>query len=332
MRGFWKLLGIGLLAGCRSNEVVHLLNASFDPTRTLYEAINEDFARTWLDSTGQHVEIAQSHGGSGKQARAVLDGLQADLVSLALPDDIDQISRRGNLIDPLWSTRAPDGSVPFHSAIVFVVRRGNPFGIGDWADLARPGLQVVTPNPKTSGGARWNWLAAWGASRLEGLDSLATARRCQAIWKNVPVQDASSRAATTTFALRGIGDVLVTWENEALLVARELPEDGFEIVRPAISIRADPPVAVVDSICARRNTCEAARAWLAHLWRPSSQEAAAREGFRPSDTTVLRSHSRDMPDMRLFAAESVFGSWETIQREQFGDSGIFVNLVLGGRP
>lgn len=305
------------------------MNASFDPTRELYEGINTRFAAQWKTQTGQDVTLLQSHGGSGKQARAVIDGLEADVVSLALAYDIDQIGRKGKLLDTSWADRAPGKSVPFSSTIIFLVREGNPLGIRDWADLARPGVQVVTPNPLTSGGARWNWLAAWGSARLEGLDSAAAAKRCQAIWANVPVQDAGARAATTTFALRGIGDVLITWENEAILARREIDDQHFEVVYPAISIRAEPPVAVVDSVCARRGTCEVARAWLSFLWTPEAQAIAAVNHFRPTDSASFAQHGSAFPALRQFTVDSMFGGWKRVQKEHFGDGGIFPALTQG---
>lgn len=305
------------------------MNASFDPTRELYEGINARFASQWKVRTGQDVTILQSHGGSGKQARAVIDGLEADVVSLALAYDIDQIGRKGKLLDTSWADRAPGKSVPFSSTIIFLVREGNPLGIRDWADLARPGVQVVTPNPLTSGGARWNWLAAWGAARLEGLDSAATAKRCQAIWANVPVQDAGARAATTTFALRGIGDVLITWENEAILARREIDDQHFEVVYPSISIRAEPPVAVVDSVCARRGTCEVARSWLSFLWTPEAQAIAAANHFRPTDSASFARHRASFPTLRQFTVDSMFGGWKRVQKQHFGEGGIFPSLTQG---
>ncbi|HOX51792.1 MAG TPA: sulfate ABC transporter substrate-binding protein [Fibrobacteria bacterium] len=329
------LPGLGLamlLVGCQERPVVRILNASFDPTRELYESINEPFARHWKDSTGQEVQVLQSHGGSGKQARAVIDGLEADVVSLALSYDIDQIARKGRLLDSDWARLAPGKSIPFASTIVFLVRDGNPKGIHGWQDLARPGVEVVTPNPQTSGGARWNWLAAWGAARLEGLDSAKAAERCKRIWKNVRVQDAGARAATTTFALREMGDVLITWENEAYLASEEMPERKFLIVHPEISIRAEPPVAVVDSVCARRGTCAVARAWLANLWSRQAQEAAAANHFRPTDTAVASRTADRFPDIRLFTVDSMFGGWKQAQKEHFGDSGLFRRLVSEGGP
>lgn len=328
----YSWISLLLLGGCgvREGREVRILNASFDPTRDLYQEIDRTFADKYKDSTGISLRFLQSHGGSGKQARAVIDGLEADVVSLALSYDIDQIASKAKIVDSLWSKRHPDGSVPYTSTIVFLVRHGNPHGIRDWADLAKPGLQVVTPNPKTSGGARWNWLAAWGAARLQGLDSAGAASRCAKIWRNVPVQDAGARAATTTFALRGIGDVLITWENEALLVEREMSESGFEIVRPAVSIVAETPVAVVDSVCRRHGTCAVAEAWVSYLWTPAAQEIAARNHFRPSDTAVLARHRDQFPSMRLFRIDSLFGGWKKVQKAHFGDAGIFDRLVLGG--
>lgn len=327
---FLPALVLGSLTGCQKSPRVRILNASFDPTRELYESINEPFAKHWQDSTGGEVKVLQSHGGSGKQARAVIDGLEADVVSLALSYDIDQIATKGKLLDPAWAKRAPGGSVPFTSTIVFLVRQGNPKRIHDWADLAKPGIQVVTPNPQTSGGARWNWLAAWGAARLEGLDSAAAAVRCQKIWRNVPVQDAGARAATTTFALREMGDVLITWENEAFLASEEMPERKFEVIHPTISVRAEPPVAVVDSVCARRGTCEVARAWLANLWSTPAQEIAAKNHFRPTDSAVAARSRGQFPSIRLFTVDSLFGGWKKAQKTHFGDSGLFKRLVMEG--
>jgi sulfate transport system substrate-binding protein len=319
--------GEGREAG-RSREPIQLLNVSYDPTRELYADFDRAFSAHWQKEHGTPVDVQQSHGGSGKQARAVIDGLQADVVTLALAYDVDAIARAG-LIEAGWQQRLPDNSAPYTSTIVFLVRQGNPKGIRDWNDLARPGVAVVTPNPKTSGGARWNYLAAWGWALRQPGGSAATAEALvRGIYANVPILDTGARAATITFAERGIGDVLIAWENEALLAVRELAKrgnagGGFDIVAPSQSILAEPPVAVVDEVAKKRGNLEVAQAYLRYLYTPQGQEIAARHYYRPRNADVLARHAAQFPAVTLFTVDEVFGGWAKAQAEHFGDGGTF---------
>jgi sulfate/thiosulfate transport system substrate-binding protein len=322
--------GAALLAGCgrqsgssEGGSRVTLLNVSYDPTRELYVEFNAAFARYWQGRTGQQVRVDQSHGGSGKQARSVIDGLAADVVTLALAADIDAIATQGKLLPLNWQSRLPDNSSPYTSTIVFVVRTGNPKGIRDWGDLARAGVAVITPNPKTSGGARWNYLAAWAWARAQpgGNDASAEAF-VRGLYHNVPVLDTGARGATTTFAQRGLGDVLVTWENEALLAVRQLGADKMQIVVPSISILAEPPVAVVDSVALRHGTREVATAYLQYLYSKEGQDIVARHDFRPRDPEVAARYAERFPQLKL-ATIADFGGWAEAQRAHFSDGGTF---------
>jgi len=300
-----------------------LLNVSYDPTRELYQDLDAGFARRWKESTGQTVEIRQSHGGSGKQARAVLDGLEADVVTLALAFDVDALAA-GGLLPAGWAGRLPRESCPFTSTIVFLVRRGNPKGIRDWDDLVRPGVSVVTPNPKTSGGARWNYLAAWAwAQRQPGGTEEGAREFVTRLYRNVPVLDSGARGSTTTFVQRGIGDVLLAWENEAALGMDKLGRDAVEVVVPSLSIRAEPPVALVDAVADRRGTRAAAEAFLQYLYTPEAQEIAARHHYRPGDPAVAARHAGDFPQLATVTVREGFGGWARAQRVHFADGGVF---------
>ncbi|HEV8241646.1 MAG TPA: sulfate ABC transporter substrate-binding protein [Thermoanaerobaculia bacterium] len=305
-----------------------LLNVSYDPTRELYAEFNKAFSAYWQQKTGSAVDVRQSHGGSGKQARAVIDGLQADVVTLALAYDVDAIVKAG-LIDPGWQQRMPNNSAPYTSTIVFLVRKGNPKGIKDWGDLARPGVAVITPNPKTSGGARWNYLAAWGwALRQPGGSPQKAEALLRGIFKNVPILDTGARGATITFAERGIGDVLIAWENEALLAVRELSKrpsarGGFQIVMPSQSILAEPPVAVVNQVAKKHGTVALAQAYLRMLYSEQGQDIAARHYFRPRSPQVAAKYAGQFPKIALFTVDEAFGGWAKAQQEHFADGGSF---------
>jgi len=309
-----------LFAAPAAGQPLRLLNASYDPTRELYQELNAAFAREWTAKTGQTIELQQSHGGSGKQARAVIDGLEADVVTLALAWDIDAIAATG-LLPKSWQERLPHRSCPYTSTVVFLVRKGNPKGIRDWDDLARPGVAVITPNPKTSGGARWNVLAAWGwAVRRHGSEERARAL-LRGIFQNVPVLDTGARGATITFVERGIGDVLLAWENEAWLALRELGPDRFEIVLPSVSILAEPPVALVDRVADRRRTRAAAEAYLEFLYSPAAQEIAARHHYRPTSPEVMARHATDFPPLELVTIDEQFGGWARAHERFFAAGG-----------
>jgi sulfate transport system substrate-binding protein len=315
----------------RSQARVTLLNVSYDPTREFYQEINAAFARAWARRGGGAVTINQSHGGSGKQARSVIDGLEADVVTLALAFDIDAIRQRG-LISGDWQKRLPENSAPYTSVILFLVRKGNPKGIRDWNDLARPGVAVITANPKTSGGARWNYLAAWGFARSLPGGGDKTARDFVArLFGNVPVLDTGARAATTTFVQRGIGDVLVAWENEALLAMEKAGRDQVSIVVPSLTIVAEPPVAVVDAVVDRRGTRRAAQAYLEFLYTPEAQEIAARHHFRPRNREVLTRYRSKFPDIRALTIDADFGGWAAAQKTHFAEGGVFDQMFQGRR-
>jgi len=308
-----------------------LLNVSYDPTRELYQELNAAFAKQWQEQTGKHLEVRQSHGGSGKQARSVIDGLEADVVTLALASDIDAIAAAG-LLPAHWQTRLPDNSCPYTSTIVFLVRKGNPKGIHDWDDLARPGIAVITPNPKTSGGARWNYLAAWGyALRQPGGDATRAEEFVRRIFRNVPVLDTGARGSLITFVRRGMGDVLVAWENEALLATRELGKGKFEIVVPSISILAEPPVAWVDSVVDRRGTREIAKAYLEYLYTPTGQEIAAKHYYRPRLQAATEAHAELFPKVTTFTIDEMFGGWAQAQKTHFAEGGTFDRIYEAGR-
>ena len=320
----------GLLAG-QARADVQLLNVSYDPTRELYQELNAAFAKFWKDKTGVTVVVNQSHGGSGKQARAVVDGLEADVVTLALAYDIDAIAQSG-LLARNWQTRLPNNSAPYTSTIVFLVRKGNPKGIKDWADLVRPGIVVVSPNPKTSGGARWNYLAAWGyALKTNGGDETKAKDYVTRLYRNIPVLDTGARGATVTFVERGIGDVLVAWENEVLLAARELQKGQLEIVAPSVSILAEPPVAVVDRVAAKHNTKTVAQAYLEYLYTPEGQTIAARHYYRPRLAAVANKYAAQFPKVTLFTIDEVFGGWAKAQRTHFADGGTFDQIYQPGK-
>ncbi|MES2742213.1 MAG: sulfate ABC transporter substrate-binding protein [Pseudomonadota bacterium] len=302
---------------------VSLLNVSYDPTRELYQDVNAAFAKQWKASSGDNLRIKQSHGGSGKQGRAVIDGLEADVVTLALAYDIDAVAERG-LTGKDWQKRLPHNSAPYTSTIVFLVRKGNPKGVKDWADLVKPGVAVITPNPKTSGGARWNHLAAWGYALKQPGASDATARDfIKKLYKNVPVLDSGARGATTTFVERGIGDVLIAWENEALLAIKELGPDKVEIVAPSLSILAEPPVAVVDKVVDKRGTRKVAEAYLHFLYTDQGQELIAKNYYRPTVEKAAKKYAAQFPNVKLFTIDEVAGGWSAAQKAHFADGGIF---------
>jgi sulfate/thiosulfate-binding protein len=302
---------------------VALLNVSYDPTRELYEDVNKAFASQWKQKTGQDVVVKQSHGGSGKQARAIIDGLQADVATLALAGDVSALAAKGKLIPDDWQTRLPNNSAPYVSTIVLVVHKGNPKGIKDWPDLVKPGIQVITANPKTSGGARWNYLAAWGSVLKSGGDAAKAKEFVKKLYGNVPVLDSGARGATTTFAERGIGDVLITWENEAILTVKDLGADKFELVRPSTSILAEPPVTVVDKYVQKHGTAAVAKAYLEFLYTKEGQELVAKHHYRPRDPEVLAKHAAEFPTIALFTIDELFGGWGAAQKTHFDDHGVF---------
>jgi sulfate/thiosulfate-binding protein len=309
-----------------------LLNVSYDPTREFYTEVNQAFTAQWRQKTGESLTIQTSHGGSEAQARAVIDGLDADVVTLALAYDIDAIAERAKLLPENWQKRLPDNSAPYTSTIVFVVRKGNPKGIHDWADLVRPGLKVITPNPKTSGGARWNYLAAWGyALRANGNDEAKARDFVTALYRNVPILDSGARGATITFAQRRQGDVLLAWENEALLAVEQLGKDRLEIVVPSLSILAEPPVAVVDKVVDRKGTRAAAEAYLHFLYTPEGQDIAAKHFFRPRSAEVLSRYPGRFPSIELFTVDGVFGGWRHAQAVHFAEGGVFDQIYQPGR-
>jgi sulfate transport system substrate-binding protein len=303
---------------------VTLLNVSYDPTRELYQDFNKAFVADWKKKTGDDVSIKQSHGGSGKQARSVIDGLEADVVTLALAGDIDEIADKAKLLPTDWQKRLKHNSAPYTSTIVFLVRKGNPKQIRDWADLTRPGVEVITPNPKTSGGARWNYLAAWGwALKQPGGSEQKAKDYVSKLYKNVKVLDTGARGSTVTFVERGIGDVLIAWENEAYLSVKELGPDKFDIVTPSVSILAEPTVAVLDKNVAKKGTAKVAQAYLEYLYSPVGQEIAAQNYYRPIDTAVAAKYASKFGKVNLFTIDQVFGGWAKVQKAHFGDGGIF---------
>jgi sulfate transport system substrate-binding protein len=342
LTSFFVTLGFLALVGCAKKESsaatpssaenpvrpppsVSLLNVSYDPTRELYADYNKLFARNWKTSHDQDVTIKQSHGGAGKQARAVIDGLEADVVTLAIGYDIDQLRAKAKLIPENWQSRLPDRSTPYTSTIVFLVRKGNPKNIRDWSDLIRPDVKVITPNPKTSGGARYNYLAAWGfALKRQGADEAKAQEFVAKLYKNVPVLDSGARGATTTFLERGIGDVLLAWENEALLAVKDnSAAEKVAIVAPSISILAEPPVTVVDKYVDKHKTREVAEAYLKGLYEPDAQALVAKHHYRPRNADALKKFEADFPKIELFTVDELFGGWAAAQKKHFDDGGIF---------
>ncbi len=317
------LLASAALTGALAKDIT-LLNVSYDPTRELYTAVNKAFADQWKTKTGDTVTIKQSHGGSGKQARSVIDGLDADVVTLALAYDVDAIAEKAKLFPTDWQKRLPQNSAPYTSTINFLVRKGNPRGIKDWDDLIKPGVSVITPNPKTSGGARWNYLAAWGyALRKPGGDAAKAQAFISALYKNVPVLDSGARGATTTFAQREIGDVLISWENEGFLALKEFGADKFEIVTPSVSILAEPPVTVVDKVVKRHGTQAIAQAYLDFLYTEEGQDIIGQNFYRPRSEKAAAKYASTFPKVALFTIDEVFGGWQKAQKDHFNDGGIF---------
>lgn len=313
------LVGVAVLA-----KDIQLLNVSYDPTREFYSEYNEVFSKHWNAKTGDSVRVTQSHGGSGKQARSVIDGLRADVVTLALSYDIDAIAKKLALLAPEWQKRLPDNSTPYTSLIVFLVRKGNPKGIRDWSDLVRPGVGVITANPKTGGGARWNFLAAYGyALKQSGGDEAKAVDFVKKLYDNVPVLDSGARGSTVTFIERGVGDVLITWENEALLAQRESAAAGLERVIPSMSILAEPPVTWVDGVVQRKGTAEVAQAYVQHLYSDDGQRLAAKHFYRPRNAKIAAEFSGQFPKVELFTIEAVFGGWTKAQKQHFAEGGTF---------
>ncbi len=303
------------------------LNVSYDPTRELYEDVNKQFGAYWKQRTGQDINFKQSHGGSGKQARSVIDGLGADVVTLALAADIDVIAEKAKLLPPNWQKKLPNNSTPYTSTIVFLVRKGNPQGIKDWGDLVKPGVGIITPNPKTSGGARWNYLAAWAWAKHQPAGNDAKAQEfVRKIYKNTKVLDSGARGATTTFAERGIGDVLLAWENEAHLAIREQP-GKFEIVTPSLSILAEPPVAIVEKNAEKDGNLNLAKAYLNYLYSPAGQEIAAKNFYRPRNATVLKKYAATFKPLKLVTIDKEFGGWTKVQKQHFENGGVFDQIV-----
>jgi sulfate transport system substrate-binding protein len=329
---FLTLLVLGAGIPAQSETAVTLLNVSYDPTREFYQEFNQAFARYWQAKTGQTVVINQSHGGSGKQARAVIDGLEADVVTLALAYDIDEIAARAGVIGGGWQKSLPSNSSPYTSTIVFLVRKGNPKQIRDWDDLVRDNVSVITPNPKTSGGARWNYLAAWGYALKQGKgDENKAMAFVTKLFKNVPVLDSGARGSTTTFVQRQIGDVLLAWENEALLAVNEIGKGMFDIVRPSVSILAEPPVAVVDKVVDKRGTRAVATAYLNYLYSAEGQNIAAKHYYRPRSKDVMKNHAARFPVMKLFTIDEIGGGWQKAQAAHFKDGGTFDRIYESGR-
>jgi sulfate/thiosulfate-binding protein len=321
-------LGLGLLlAGCSGGTsksgAVELTNVSYDPTRELYQAINPAFAAFWKQKTGKDVTFRMSHGGSGKQSRAIIDGLEADVATLALAYDIDAISAKGKLLDAGWQKALPDNSAPYTSTIVFLVRKGNPKGIKDWGDLVKPGVEVITANPKTGGGARWNFLAAWAYGRKAGGSDAAAEAYVKQLFQHVPVLDSGARGSTTTFVERGIGDVLISWENEAFLAEKKLGAGKFEIVTPSLSILAEPPVAVITANAKKHGNSEVAEAYLRYLYTPEAQTAIAHNFYRPRDPAIAQQFKAQFPEIPMVTIDKDFGGWANAQKTFFDDGGVF---------
>jgi sulfate/thiosulfate transport system substrate-binding protein len=318
-----SILAAGFLIGGNSWADRTILNVSYDPTRELYQEFNSAFAKHWEEKTREKIAIKQSHGGSGKQARSVIDGLDADVVTLALANDINEIAEKSKLIPNSWPKRLPQNSTPYTSTIVLLVRKGNPKSIKDWNDLVRPGVSVITPNPKTSGGARWNYLAAWEyGKRTYGSDAKAKEFVAQ-IYKNVPVLDSGARGSTTTFVERGIGDVFISWENEAFLAIKELGAGKFEVVAPSISILAEPPVTVIDKVVDKKGTRDIAEAYLQYLYSEKGQEIAAKNFYRPTDPKIAAKYASQFPAIKLFSIDEAFAGWKNAHKAHFADGGTF---------
>jgi sulfate/thiosulfate-binding protein len=335
MKSIYKKLGLvisalSLIVPIISKAAdISLLNVSYDPTRELYQVYNEAFAKYWKAKTGDNVKVQQSHGGAGKQARAVIDGLEADVVTLALSYDIDQLSEKGRLIPVDWQKRLKNNSSPYTSTIVFLVRKGNPKNIKDWNDIIKPGVSVISPNPKTSGGARYNYLAAWAYALQQNNNDEAKAKEfVTKLFKNVPILDSGARGSTTTFLERGIGDVLLTWENEAFLAKKELGSDKVEIIIPSLSILAEPPVTLVDKFAKKHGTEKVAQAYLEYLYSEEGQEIAAKNYYRPTLDSVAKKYASQFPKVNLVKIDDVFGGWQKAQRKHFNDGGVFDEIIL----
>jgi len=325
------LAGSMLMLSANAKNIT-LLNVSYDPTREFYAEFNDAFAKYWQKKSGDQVTVNMSNGGSGKQARAVIDGLGGDVVTLALAYDIDAIAEKGKLLPQDWSNRLPNNSAPYTSTIVFLVRKGNPKQIKDWGDLINPGVKVVTPNPKTSGGARWNYLAAWGYALKKNNGNEQKAREfVGALYKNVPVLDAGARGATTTFVQRGIGDVLIAWENEAILSTREEGGGKVELIAPSVTILAEPPVTWVDKVVNRKGTTAVAQEYLKYLYTPEGQEIAAKHYYRPRLDAVAQKYSSQFPKLNLFTVDEVFGGWQKAQKAHFNEGGVYDQLQRANR-
>ncbi len=328
LRTLFLATALTAIGGLAQAKDFTLLNVSYDPTRELYQDFNKAFAAQYKARTGDNVSVKASHGGSGKQARSVIDGLEADVVTLALAYDIDEIGDKAKLLPPDWQKRLPHNSSPYTSTIVFLVRKGNPKAIKDWDDLVKPGVAVITPNPKTSGGARWNYLAAWGYGKKKYGSDAKAQDFVQKIFANVPVLDTGARGSTVTFVERGIGDVLLAWENEALLAIKELGPEKFDIVAPSSSILAEPPVALVDKVVDKKGTRAVAQAYLEYLYSPEGQDIAGQNYYRPTDPKAAAKYARQFPKLDLFKLEDVFGSWREAQKTHFNDGGIFDRIVV----
>jgi sulfate/thiosulfate transport system substrate-binding protein len=326
------LVVLAMSLGWAVGKEITLLNVSYDPTREFYQDYNGAFAKYWQEKTGDKVTVRQSHAGSGKQARAVIDGLEADVVTLALAYDVDMLGEQGRLIPSDWQKRLPNNSAPYTSTITLVVRKGNPKQIKDWDDLTKPGVSVITPNPKTSGGARWNYLAAWGyALKKSGGDDAKARAFVAALFKNVPILDTGARGATTTFVQRGIGDVMIAWENEALQTVKESKQGYYELVTPSLTILAEPPVTWVDKVVKRRSTQAVAQAYLEYLYSPEGQEIAAKHYYRPRLEAIGKKYGANFPTVALFTIDEVFGGWKKAQRTHFNEGGVFDQIQKANR-
>ncbi|WP_133490000.1 sulfate ABC transporter substrate-binding protein [Alcanivorax sp. 24] len=323
---FFTAAALGLALSSPALADREILNVSYDPTRELYEAFNKEFIHHWKEETGETLVVRQSHGGAGKQTRAVIDGLEADVVTLALAYDIDAIAEKTGRIPADWQKRLPNNSSPYTSTIVFLVRKGNPKDLKDWDDLVKPGVEVITPNPKTSGGARWNYLAGWAYAKEKYGSEDAARDFVTKLYQQVPVLDSGARGSTTTFVQRGIGDVLLAWENEALLAINELGKGEFEIVVPSVSILAEPPVTVVDKNAEKHGTTDVAKAYLEYLYTPVGQKLAAEHYYRPGDPEVAREYADAFPDVNLITVDSAFGGWRKAQETHFNDGGVFDHI------